>query len=105
MKQSGPFFVCANRIRWTSKLSLSNQIANFLLYLFQERKLQPSMIEGYRTATADKVGNSTIEGSKDENLTLRLDSFHRDRSKGCRGVPSWNLSLVLHQMNKAPLNF
>ena len=31
-----------------------------------------------------------------------LDSFHRDRPKGRRGIPSWNLSLVLHQLNKAP---
>ena len=26
-----------------------------------------------------------------------LDSFHRDKPKGRRGVPSWNLSLVLYQ--------
>ena len=30
-----------------------------------------------------------------------LDSFHRDRPRGRRGIPSWNLSLVLHQLNKA----
>ena len=29
-------------------------------------------------------------------------SFHRDRPKGRRGIPSWNLSLVLHQLTKAP---
>ena len=43
--------------------------------------------------------------SKDENLTRLLDSFHRDRPKGRRlrrGIPSWNLSLVLHQRTKAP---
>ena len=40
--------------------------------------------------------------SKDENLTHLLDSFHRDRPKGRRGIPSWNLSLVLHQLTKAP---
>ena len=33
------------------------QVANFLLYLFKERQLQPSTIEGYRTAIADMVGN------------------------------------------------
>ena len=31
-----------------------------------------------------------------------LDSFHRDRPKGQRGIPSWHLSLVLHQLTKAP---
>ena len=77
-------------------------IADFLLYLFQDRKLQPGTIDGYRSAIADKLGNSTINASKDENLTHFLDSFHRDRPKGRRGIPSWNLSLVLHQLTKVP---
>ena len=100
--------------KWTmfTKWCLSNQvnfrapplkaIADFLLHLFQDRKLQPSTIDGYRSAIADKLGNSTINVSKDENLTRLLDSFHRDRPKGRRGIPSWNLSLVLHQLTKAP---
>ena len=66
--------------------------ADFLLYLFQDRKLQPSTIDGYRSAIADKLGNSPINVSKDENLTHLLDSFYRDRTKGRRGIPSWNLS-------------
>ena len=48
------------------------------------------------------VGNDTLNISSDENLTRLLDSFHRDKPKGRRGVPSWNLSLVLHQLTKAP---
>ena len=77
-------------------------VADFLMYLFEDRKLQPSTIDGYRSAIADKLGNSTLNISKDENLTRLLDSFHRDRPKGRRGIPSWNLSLVLHQPTKAP---
>ena len=77
-------------------------VADFLMYLFQDRKLQPSTIDGYRSAIADKLGNSSLNISKDENLTRLLDSFHRDRPKGRRGIPSWNLSLVLHQLTKAP---
>ena len=100
--------------KWTifTKWCLSNQvdfrapslkaIADFLLYLFQDKKLQPGTIDGYRSAIADKLGNSTINVSKDENLTRLLDSFHRDRPKGRRGIPSWNLSLVLDQLTKAP---
>ena len=100
--------------KWTifTKWCLSNQvdfrapplkaIADFLLHLFQDKnkKLQPGTIDGYRSAIADKLGNSTINVSKDENLTRLLDSFHRDRPKG---IPSWNLSLVLHQLTKAPV--
>ena len=95
-----------------TKWCLSNQvdfrapplkaIADFLLHLFQDKKLQPGTIDGYRSAIADKLGNSTINVSKDENLTRLLDSFHRDRPKGRRGIPSWNLSLVLHQLTNAP---
>ena len=100
--------------KWTifTKWCLSNQvdvrapplkaIADFLLYLFQVRKLQPGTIDGYRSAIADKLGNVPINVSRDENLTRLLDSFHRDRPKGRRGIPSWNLSLVLHQLTKAP---
>ena len=78
------------------------QVADFLLYLFKERQLQPSTIEGYGTAIADMVGNDLVHFGKDESLTRLLDSFHRDKPKGRRGVPAWNLSLVLHQLTKAP---
>ena len=70
-------------------------VADFLM-------LQPSTIDGYRSAIADKLGNTTVNISKDDNLTRLLESFHRDRPKGRRGIPSWNLSLVLHQLTKAP---
>ena len=82
-----------------SRASPLKAIADFLLYLFQDRKLQPSTIDGYRSAIAD---NSTINVSKDGNHTRLLDSFNRGRPKGRRGIHSWNLSLVLHQLTKAP---
>ena len=96
--------------KWTifTRWCLSNQmdfrapplkaIADFLLYLFQDRKLQPGTIYGYRSTIDDKLGNSPINVNTDENLTRLLDSFHRDRPKGRRGIPSWNLPLVLHQL-------
>ena len=86
--------------KWTifTKWCLTNQVdfrtppvksvADFLMYLFEDKKLQPSTIDGYRSAIADKLGNSSINISKDENLTRLLDSFHRDRPKGRRGIPS-----------------
>ena len=36
-------------------------IADFFLYMFQDRKLQPSTIDGYRSSTAHKLGNSPID--------------------------------------------
>ena len=77
-------------------------VADFLLHLFEDKKLQPSTIDGYRSAIADKLGNAKVNISKDDNLTRLLESFHRDRPKGRRGIPSWNLFLVLQQLTKAP---
>ena len=57
-------------------------VADFLMYLFEDKKLQPSTIDGYRSAIADKLGNTTVNISKDDNLTRLLESFHRDRPKG-----------------------
>ena len=100
--------------KWTifTKWCVTNQVdfrsppvksvADFLMYLFEDKKLQPSTIDGYRSAIADKLGSATVNISKDDNLTRLLESFHRDRPKGRRGIPSWNLSLVLHQLTKAP---
>ena len=97
-------------VKWTifTKWCITNQldfrappvksVADFLMYLFQDRKLQPSTIDSYRSAIADKLGNSSLNISKDENLTR----LHRDRPKGRRRIPSWNLSLALHQLTKAP---
>ena len=91
--------------KWTifTKLCLSNQmdfrapplkaIADFLLYLFQDRKLQPGTIDGHRSAIADKLGNSPINVSKDENLTRLLDSFHRDRASPPETSPWFYTSL------------
>ena len=100
--QSGPFLSCCESNKLDVRSPSIAQIADFLLYLFKERNLQPSTIEGYRTAIADMVGNEKLNISKDENLTHLLDSFHRDKPKERWGVPSWNLSLVLHQLTKAP---
>ena len=95
-------------LRWSKENKVDfrspsiRQIADFLLFLFQEKHLQLSTIDGYRTAIADKISNDPVNISKDENLTRLLDSFHRDKPKGRRGIPSWNLSLVLHKLTKPP---
>ena len=49
-------------------------IADFLLHLFQEKKLQPGTIDGYRSAIADKLGNATINVSIETNPRAGLAS-------------------------------
>ena len=77
------------------------QLPNLLTHPFNQTPHR-SLTNLNPHAIADKLGNTTLNISKDENLTRLLDSFHRDRPKGRRGIPSWNLSLVLHQLTKAP---
>ena len=63
-------------------------IADFLMYLFEDRKLQPSTIDGYRSAIADKLGNPSINVSRDENLTRLLDrSTETDQKGGGESLP------------------
>ena len=65
--------------------SPGKSIADFILYLFEG--LQPGTIDSYRSAIADKLGNSPVNISTNEDLTRLLDSFHRDRPKVRRGYP------------------
>ena len=52
-RQSGSFLQSgAIVIMWTS--------GHLLLYLFQDRKLQPGITDDYRSAIADKLGNLPI---------------------------------------------
>ena len=88
--------------KWTifTKWCLSNQvdfrapplkaIADFLLHLFQDKKLQPGTIDGYRSAITDKLGNSTINVSKhffrSDPVSLPLEvpqHIHTILSEGC----------------------
>ena len=79
MRQSGPWCE-ASQVDFRSPSA--KQIADFLLYLFQEKNFKPSIINGYRSAIADKLCNASLNGSKGENLNHLLDSFHRDRPLG-----------------------
>ena len=84
------------------RASLIKSAADFLMYLFLGQEVTTQHHWGYRSAIADKLGILPVIIIKDENLTRLLDTFHRDRSKGRRGIPTGNLSLVLHQLTKAP---
>ena len=63
-------------VRWCETIQVDfrspsiKQVADFLLHLFQEKNLQPSTIDGYRSAIADKLGNASLNVSKDENFPV-----------------------------------
>ena len=62
--------------------SIEQIAADFLMFLFQWKNLQPRTIDSYKTAIADEEGNSSLNISKDENLTRQ-----RDRPKGAEAFP------------------
>ena len=90
------FLVPKPNNQWHPILDLSN--LNKFLKTQSFKMETPETIRTFE----DNLGNVPINVNKDENLTRLLDSFYRDRPKGRRGIPSWNLSLVLHQLTKAP---
>ena len=77
-------------------------ICNFMCFLFKEKKRRPSTIEGYRTAIADTLGNTPLDISNNPEIARLIASFHRDKPKASRSIPTWNLSLVLHQLKQPP---
>ena len=77
-------------------------ICNFMCFLFNKKNRRPSTIEGYRTAIADTLGNTPLDISNNPEIARLIASFHRDKSKASRSIPTWNLSLVLHQLKQPP---
>ena len=77
-------------------------ICNFMCFLFNEKNRRPSTIEGYRTAIADTLGNTPLDISNNSEIARLIASFHRDKPKASRSIPTWNLSLVLHQLKQPP---
>ena len=77
-------------------------VAEFLNYLFTEKTLKPATISGYRTAIADGLGVSGQAISKSSELNRLIASFFRDKPKPNKSIPTWDLSLVLLSLTKAP---
>ena len=79
-----------------------SDIAEFLNHLFTVKNLKPATIAGYRTAIADHLGPFGQEVGRSLHLNRLLASFYRDKPILNRGIPSWDLSLVLMSSTKAP---
>ena len=70
------------------------------MYLYQDLNRRPSTIDGYRTAIVDTLAHHIANNA---DLHRLLSSFHRDRPKSYRNLPKWNLSVVLNELTKAPV--
>ena len=70
------------------------EVADFLVYLHEEKKLAKSTIEGYRTAIGHvlrAVGVDMVEGQALSTLMANITRDVKEKPK----VPSWDLALVL----------
>ena len=79
------------------------QVSDFFMYLYQDLNRCPLTIDGYRTAIVDTLGPTVHHISQSSDLNWLLSSFHRDRPKSSRNLSKWNLSVVLNELTKAPL--
>ena len=78
-------------------------IADFFLYLFDDRKCSPSTIKGYRAAISDTFKClGKVDVGKDPSLSRLIRSFDRDRPRVRSLAPKWNLSWVLHCLATSP---
>ena len=77
------------------------EVADFLVYLHEEKKLPKSTIEGYMTAIGHvlrAVGVDMMEGQALSTLMANIARDVKDKPK----VPSWDCALVLETLNGAP---
>jgi len=78
------------------------QLAQFL-ELKRGGGLAPSTIEGYRTVIAGTIRQVTgVDLSCDPAISSLLRSYRLDADRSRNEVPTWDLSLVLNILSKAP---
>ena len=79
------------------------QVSDFFMYLYQDLNKHLSTIDGNRTAIVDTLDPMGLHIFQSSDLNRLLTSFHRDLPKSSRNLPKWNLSVVLNELTKAPL--
>ena len=79
-----------------------HQIADFLLHLFEAKKVKVRTIEGYRSAISSTLKLSGQNIGSDPYLSSLIGSFYADRPVEPSRVPKWDLSVVLSGLTKWP---
>ena len=78
-------------------------MADFLIFLFEEKKLLPSSIKGYRSAIASTLKHFTsVDFSSHPVLSDVIRSMDLEKPAVSRVVPHWDLALVLNSLKKSP---
>lgn len=78
-------------------------LAEFLLYLFRERRLAGSTIKSYRSAISSTIKiASGVDMGDDPYLHEVINSFFLERPTPVNIVPKWNLALVMRRLTRGP---
>ena len=81
----------------------AQQLADFLVFLFEEKGFTPSTIKGYRSAVARTIHLSGgPDFGKNEFLSLLIKNFCLERPRERRLVPAWDVSVVLSALQLPP---
>lgn len=77
-------------------------VADFLLYLFNEKGQKMSTIKGYRSAIAQVLSTQGVDVTNDTRLTRLIRSLDIKRPTISSTTPKWDLALVLRNLTRAP---
>lgn len=81
---------------------LPHHLADFFLWLFEERNLAPITIKGYRSMISDTYRHhGGFEVGRDKDLSDLLANFERSRPRTRVLFPSWDIGLVLKWLDSA----
>ncbi len=78
------------------------QVADFFLFLFNEKGLQMSTIKGYRSAIASILRLQGTDISNDDQMFMLIKSLDLRRPTTTSPVPKWDLALVLRNLTGPP---
>ena len=78
-------------------------LADFLIFLFEGKKLSPASVKGYRSAISSTLKHfSSVDFSSDPVLADIIRSMELEKPIVSRVVPYWDLSLVLDCLKESP---
>ena len=78
------------------------QLADFLIFLFEEKKLAISSIQGYRSCISKVFLARGIDISHNRDLNMLVRNFAIERPVQHREAPRWDLMVVLRLLMKPP---
>ena len=78
-------------------------LADFLIFLFEEKKLAPVSVLGYRSAISSTLKHLfSVDFSSDPVLSDIIKSMELEKPVVSKVVPHWDLSLVLDCLKESP---